>query len=274
MNRALLVAMASADLRTAVHTFRATVPGGPRFLAKKADDKIDNEIYIYDAIGDSFFGGIGAKDVVAALKEMDDKKPLNLFINSPGGDVWEATAIYNALARFKSKKQVFIDGVAASAASYIAMIGDEITTAFNAMWMIHNPWGIVIGNYQDLRKTADDLEKMTGTLRATYAKRTGKTTDEVAKTMDEETWFDAKEALAYGLTDKVTEAETEPDEDDKEARASASVSLLAKYKNTPDKLKPSVAQMVASMETRLKNNLPKRASPQRRSIPGQPGTRS
>lgn len=262
------------DARTAIDKFRATVKGGPRFIARTAAEAdTDNELLIYDVIGVDWFGGIGAKDVVKALKAMNDKKPVNVYINSPGGDVWEATAMYNALARFKGQKNVFIDGIAASAASYIAMVGDEIVTAFNAMWMIHNPWGIVIGNYQDLRETADNLEKVTQTLRDTYVKRTGQKMDAVTKAMDAESWYTAEEALAFGLSDKVTEEDPDEEEADAAERATAATSLLAKYKNTPDHLKPTVQQMVASMEKRLKD-LPKRASPQRPVVPGQPGSRS
>lgn len=277
MNRPYLIAAmagAAGDWRAAVQAFRAALPGGPRFMAKKAEADEPNELFIYDVIGDDWFGGVSAKTVADAIKGFDKSKPVNVYINSPGGSVWEGAAIYNQLARFKGEKHVFVDGLAASAASYIAMVGDKITTGFNAMWMIHNPWTIAIGNYQDLRALSDDLEKITGTYRTTYSKHTGKSIEDVTKIMDAETWYTAEEALAAGFTDAVTSQDDEEDEDDK-ARAHqtpAAAAVLAKYRNAPAAVKPTVNEMIASMEARVKN-LPKPASRQRL-IPGQPGTRS
>ncbi len=275
-------------MRSAVQTFRAMNPrhhfaarlgtarvGSPSPVAAKKDEEVVcGEMFLYDAIGSDWMGGIGSKDVAAAVKDIEagGAKRLNIYINSPGGDVFEGTAIYNVLSRFKGHKTVYVDGLAASAASYIAMVGDEIITAFNAMWMIHNPWGVVIGNANDMRATAETLDTVGGTLVETYVKRTGQAAKDIAAWMDAETWMDAKEAKERGFTDSITE---EDDDEEEEMEAglkdptSATTSLLAKYAHTPDKMRPSASALVATMEQRVLN-LPKRASPPKLS-PGQPG---
>jgi len=268
-----------SHMKTAIKTFRAT-NHGMRFQAKlvtpqaapkeKEPSAPCGELYLYDAIGTDMFGGIGAKDVVNAIKELEaaGAKALDIHINSPGGDVFEGTAIYSAIARFKGTKTVYIDSLAASAASYIAMAGDKILMSFNAMMMIHNPWGVVIGNAFEMRKTADDLEKIGSTLVDTYVKRTGATAKDVQAMMDDETWMTADDAKALGFADAVIDP-NEDDEEDEEASASVAASLLGKFKNTPERLRPAVSELVKSMENRILN-LPKRASPPTRS-PGQPG---
>ncbi len=273
-------------MRDMVRTFRASVPtfpDGKRFAAKlrtpvkvgknnvKAAEAGVGELYLYDAIGADWFGGISSKDVVRALQDLADggAKTLNIFINSPGGDVFEGTAMYTAIARFDGEKNVYIDSLAASAASYVAMVGDKIYTAFNAMWMIHNPWGLVIGNAADMRKTADDLDKIGQTLVDTYVRRTGQTAEAVRAWLDAETWFNASEAKQFGFTDEIVdeEGEIEPGAAEPppppEESASARTSMLAKFKNTPAALRPSGRDMVRSMEQRIMS-LSKRASPQTR----------
>jgi ATP-dependent Clp endopeptidase proteolytic subunit ClpP len=286
------------SMKAVIQTFRASNPRA-RFqakvvqqpkVAKKEDDTTTcGELYLYDAIGSDWYGGIGAKDVVQAVKEIEaaGASKLNIFINSPGGDVFEGTAIYNALARFKGTKHVTVDGLAASAASYIAMVGDTITTAFNAMWMIHHPWGLVIGNATQMRETAEMLDKVGGTLIDTYARRTKQSVDDLRAWMDAETWMTAAEAKDRGFTDTVTQdagsgcdcggacgescacggqcsdaCECECDDN------GASASLLMKFKNTPSSLRPAASKLLATMEQRVAQ-LPSRASP-RRNTSGQP----
>jgi ATP-dependent Clp endopeptidase proteolytic subunit ClpP len=287
--------MSIKTMEAAVRTFRATNPKH-RFAAKvinkpkpapaapraaKEDDKEEccGEMYLYDAIGLDWYGGISAKDVVAAIKAIEaaGATKMNIYINSPGGDVFEGVAMYNALSRFKGTKHVFIDGLAASAASFIAMSGDTITTAFNAMWMIHNPWGVVIGNANDMREIAKTLDTIGGTLVETYAKRTKQGVDDLKAWMDAETWMTAAEAKERGFTDSVTEEDDEEEDDDegtgvqkgKGAKGSdddedtdAAASLLHKFKNTPANLKPRASALVRAMEKRTKD-IPKRASPPR-----------
>ena len=123
----------------------------------KALENGATEIYVYDEIG---FWGITAKDFARDLKELDPKGEINLRINSPGGSVTDGIAIYNLLKNHKAKVNTFVDGLAASMASVIAMAGDTITMPENALMMIHNPWGGAMGDADELRKTADVLDKM------------------------------------------------------------------------------------------------------------------
>jgi ATP-dependent protease ClpP protease subunit len=149
------------------------------------------EILIYDEI--SMFG-VSAKDFVTALRDV--KTPnIRLRINSPGGDVFDGIAIYNALRAHPAKKTVHIDGLAASIASVIAMAGDEIVMADSAFMMIHDSWGMAIGNADELRALANTLEQIDGTIADIYRARTGKKADELRAMMDAETWMTASQAV-------------------------------------------------------------------------------
>jgi len=159
------------------------------------------EISIYDEIGAY---GVSAKAFLADLGQLPDAKPLTLRLNSPGGSVFDAVAIYNALSRHSGTVTVSIDGIAASAASYIAMAGDEIIMPENAFLMIHDPSGIVMGTAADMRSMAKALEKIGASLIKGYAAKSGKAEKDIAKLMAKETWFDAAEAVDMGLADTIT----------------------------------------------------------------------
>ena len=160
------------------------------------------EILIYDEI--SAFG-ITAKQFAKDLKALGSPKKITLRINSPGGDVFDASAIHNQLKRHSARKVVTIDGLAASAASVIAMAGDEIVMPENAMMMIHDPAAIVIGTAADMLAMADALDKVKGTLIAAY-RRSNQSDKTIAAWMSDETWFTAAEAVAAGLADRTVEA--------------------------------------------------------------------
>lgn len=160
-----------------------------------------NDLYIYDDIGPDWLGMVSAKAVIEDLGQLTGD--ITVRINSPGGDVNEALAIYNALTRHGGKVTVSIDGLAASAASYIAMAGKTITIAENAMLMIHNPWTFAMGDAPALRKTADVLDKYGQGIVDVYAARSGQAKEDVAAKMTAETWFTAAEAVEYGLADSV-----------------------------------------------------------------------
>lgn len=173
-------------------------------MIKNAKEK-SADIWIYEDIGDGWFGGFSAKDFVESLKKLGEVDILNVFINSPGGDVFDGVAIYNILKRNKAKVIIEIDALAASIASVIAMAGNEIRMAENAMMMIHNPWGFVMGDSRDVRKFADELDKIRDSSIVTaYVKQSGMEEDELIKMMDEETWMSAEEAKEYGLIDEIT----------------------------------------------------------------------
>lgn len=156
------------------------------------------EIFIYDEIG---YWGITAKDFARDLKSLGDVTAIDLHINSPGGNVFDGTAIYNLLDHHSATITVYIDGLAASMGSVIAMVGDEIHMPGNALMMIHNPWGGAVGESDDLRKMADVLDKIKASLMTTYMKRTGKSEDEVSQLMDDETWLTGAEAVEHGFAD-------------------------------------------------------------------------
>lgn len=160
------------------------------------------EVLIYDEIGAY---GVSAKGFLAELGALPDDAPIDLRLNSPGGSVFDAVAIYNALSRHAGTITVWVDGIAASAASYIAMAGDEIVMPENAFLMIHDPSGIVMGTAEDMRSTAEALDKVKGSLIQGYAAKSGNADDEIATLMAAETWLDAKDALDLGFIDRIAE---------------------------------------------------------------------
>lgn len=163
-----------------------------------AEDNSSAEISIYDAIGGY---DVNAKQFVDELKEID-AEVINLRINSPGGSVIDGNAMFNALQRHPAKVVTHIDGLAASMASVLAMAGDEVHMADNALLMIHNPWTMSIGDADELRADADLLDKMSASILSAYG-RSQYEADELKALMDEETWFSAEEALAAGFVDHV-----------------------------------------------------------------------
>jgi ATP-dependent Clp endopeptidase proteolytic subunit ClpP len=136
---------------------------------------------------------------------LPDDAAIDLRLNSPGGSVFDAVAIYNALKRHAGEITVWVDGIAASAASYIAMAGDTIVMPENAFLMIHDPSGLVMGTAEDMRSTAEALDKVKSSLIQGYAAKSGKPDDEIANLMAAETWLDAKDALALGFIDRMAE---------------------------------------------------------------------
>ena len=170
-------------------------------MAKNADDK-HGTIYIFEEIG---FWGITAADFANDLVSLGDINTITLHLSSPGGSVGDGLAIYNALKHHKATVTVEIDGYALSMGSIIALAGDTVKMAENALYMIHNPWGFAWGDSDDLRKSADIGDKTKEAMINTYHSKTGISREELAKMMDEETWFTALEALNWGFVDEVTD---------------------------------------------------------------------
>jgi ATP-dependent protease ClpP protease subunit len=169
-------------------------------ITAKADK---SEIWLYDEIGKNWFGeGIGAKEFLAEINAI--KSPhIDMHINSPGGAVFEGAAIYNAIKRHPATVHTYIDGIAASIASVIALAGDRIIMAANSLFMLHNPSGMAFGTSDDMRKTADVLDKVCGTMMGAYMEKCGKTEAEIKALMDAETYMDADEAMEAGFCDEV-----------------------------------------------------------------------
>ncbi len=195
-----------------------------------AQTATEAEILLYDEIS---FWGISAE---AFKRELDSitAPVINLRINSPGGYVFDALAIYNAVRDHPSRVVSHIDGVAASMASVIALAADEVKMAENAFFMIHNPWSLVIGDSSDLRKEADLLDKVSGSLVMAYEQKTGKSLAEITAWMEAETWFTAAEASEAGFVDEIEGVESED-----EIAALFDLSIFA---NVPDALTQESAQ--------------------------------
>jgi len=166
-----------------------------------ASEDTPSVLSIYDEIG---FWGVQAKDFVNELRAVKSKV-LNVEINSPGGDVFAGLAIYNALKSSGKEIVVKVMGVAASAASLIAMAGDRIVMPKNTFLMIHNPWSFAMGNADELRETADTLDKIGTSLLSTYAAKTGLEESKLAEMLAKDTWLSADEALEMGFATEVVD---------------------------------------------------------------------
>lgn len=215
-----------------------------KFFAKTNGKR--GELYIYESIGEGWFGGITAKAFNDSLKELGAVNALDIYINSPGGSVFDGIAIYNQIMRHSAKeKVVHIDGIAASIASIIAMAGTEVRIADNGMFMIHDPWGMSTGTAEDMRKQADALDKIRDVLLDTYVNRCGGKREQISAWMTAETWMTADEAVEYGFaTSKV----------DKPAMK-AEFALMQNFAKVPETLKRqagSVDAKLAAMQMSLK----------------------
>lgn len=147
-------------------------------------------------------------DVTPALFKSDldsGKGPITVWINSPGGDVWAAAQIYNMLLSYSGKVTVKIDGLAASAASVIAMAGDEVLVSPVSMLMIHNPSTMAMGDKDDLTQAISMLDSVKDSILNAYVKKTGLSKNKLSKLMDDETWMDANKAVELHFADRVME---------------------------------------------------------------------
>lgn len=165
----------------------------------------NNTITIYEVIGEDFWSGSGftAKRMAAALRSIGKKKDVIVSINSPGGDFFEGAAIYNLLREHEGKVTVKIIGLAASAASIIAMAGDTIQISEIGFYMIHDAWGFVAGNRHDLTKTAETFEVFDASMADVYSARSGYGREEIGEMMDNDTWMNASDAIEKGFADEL-----------------------------------------------------------------------
>lgn len=239
----------------------------PAFEAKKAGER--GELYIYDSIGADFWsgGGVTAQSVQKALADLKGVTGLDIYVNSPGGDIFEGKAIHSQIRRFAvAERVVHVDGIAASAATFIAMAGDRIITAPSATWMVHEVSGGAWGRAEDMRAMADLLEQENRVYAETYAERTGKPVEECLALMNDETWMTAAEALEHGFTDEVADPGEDAETEDEEKAAAATAPLL--------RLAAQTAQRVAlARQGHRLNQLSRRASPSGRAASRAP-TRS
>ena len=170
----------------------------------KNDDK-SAELMLYGDIAESFWGDtISAKEVTEYLADLDVEN-IDVYINSNGGVVDTAIAINNALRRHKAKVTVNIDAIAASAATLITCAGDTVKMPKNALFMLHNPLTIAMGDSEEMRKQADVLEKYKNSIMETYLQKVNIDKEKLSELMDNESWLSAEEALKYGFIDEITE---------------------------------------------------------------------
>lgn len=179
-----------------------------RPLAAEADEAAT--ISIYDIIGEDWWTGEGftAKRAAAALRSIGPN-PVTVQINSPGGDMFEGVAIYNLLREHPAEVRVKVMGLAASAASIIAMAGDRVEMGVGTFLMIHNAWGVVVGNRNDFRAAAEMFDEFDGAMADIYVARTGQERAEITAMMDAERWLRAEEAIAKGFADATFEGPEE-----------------------------------------------------------------
>lgn len=217
-----------------------------KFWNFKAVDEKTAELTLYGEISDYSWWGdeVTPKEFKEDLDALGDIDVLNVYINSPGGDVFAGQAIYSMLKRHKAKINVYIDGLAASIASLIAMAGDKVIMPANAMMMIHNPWTWGMGNSNDFRKLADDLDKIRDSMIVAYEKKSALMINEIIEIMDAETWLSAQDCLDYGLADEIEET--------KEVAASVDKKYLAIYQNIPEGLKKPPTEGVKNNNEELK----------------------
>ena len=175
----------------------------PDWFEIKAEKDDVVEIFIYDVIGWPF---IDAQEFVTALSGINGKDIL-IRINSPGGDIFDALAMFNAIGEYKGKLTIRIESLAASSASIIAIAGKEVQAYKNTMMMIHEPWAIAIGNQYDFREMMEILGKISGNIIDTYADNSNIGKRDIKSMMKDETWFTAKEMKEKGLIDTILDGD-------------------------------------------------------------------
>lgn len=207
-----------------------TKPLNYRMIEDKAKDSA--EIFLYDIIGT---WGISADRFSQDLRALGNVRQIDLHINSDGGDVFDGRAIYSLLVQHSARIVTYIDGLAASIASLIALAGNEVRAADGSFFMIHNAWGIAIGDSSEIRKTADLLDSVNQSIIDTYVARSKMPEAEIRQLMNDETWMPASEAKDRGFVDVVSEP----------LKIAAQIHESFGFKNPPQALLPN---RVAALE--------------------------
>jgi ATP-dependent protease ClpP protease subunit len=247
--------------KTDTFRFRARLPRNGEGKRPHAEVATRTEgavarIHLYDVI-DSWGGywGISAEEFVEALDTIDDGvTELRIHINSPGGEVYEAIAIANALRNHPARVVAVVDGLAASAASYIAATADELVMGDDTELMIHDPWAVAVGDAAGFREFASHLDRIGNNLATAYARKAGGTTEEWRAVMIDEQWYSAQETVDAGLADRVGSIETEGDtatieqdetDEDDELVAAALIAAGAKATSRAEAEQPPVPAAAA-----------------------------
>lgn len=205
----------------------------PRAAAEGDDGVL--ELFAYGDIGESWYGdGVTANGFRSAVKMAAPHSKIRVRINSFGGDAFEGIAIHNFLKSQNKPIEVFVDGIAASAASIVAMAGDTVTMGANTMMMVHNASCMAYGYASDLRKNADVLDKISAAIAQTYVTKTGMAIDKVVELMDNETWMTAEDAVRDGFANGIGSVANDDDANDDIADNSLAI---RSYRNLPETLK-------------------------------------
>ncbi|WP_421921600.1 ClpP-like prohead protease/major capsid protein fusion protein [Marinobacter salarius] len=200
------------------------------------------EVLIYEEIGG---WGISAKEFARDLKDLGNINQIDLRINSPGGSVFDGNAIFNQLKQHPAKVTAYIDGLAASMASVVAMAADHVVMPGNALMMIHNPWTVAIGNAEELRKNADLLDTIKKTLLKAYG-RSMMTDEEISEMMDAETWLTGADAVEMGFADEL--------EEEVAMAACAKFDQLAQFQKTPQQIQPKPSAVADKPQAKHEEN--------------------
>lgn len=208
------------------------------FRIKNEEGSERAEVYLYGTIGKDFWGdGNSAEDFAKQLSELSPK-PLDIRIDSGGGDVYEGFAIASAIQRYVGETIAHVDGMAASAASYIALVCDKVSMNDYAYLMIHNAWCCTMGNAVELQGVIDRLNEIDKTICGVITKRSALTEDEVKAYMDAETWFSAEAAEECGMCQEVVKTE-------ERMAASLDRTLASEYKHVPKEVTIADAEPIS-----------------------------
>lgn len=221
-------AAAEEEDRANMIRFSGNIPPKPWYRMQSDEDSA--EIEIFDEIGGWF--GVEVSQFKKDFDEIKNKKSIKVLINSPGGYVFDGMAIYNILAAYKSKITTEIIGIAASIASVIALAGKTRNICQGTYFMIHDPYGFCMGPAEDMRKMAENLEKITGQIANIYARNSMLDKDDILQKMHEETWFTDEEAIEAGFADKIVDY----------GEMAAMAFDIAKFHNVPERMKTLAAR--------------------------------
>lgn len=205
-----------------------------KLVAAKADGEKDTKrttLHIYDVIGaDLFFGGVDVNELVHEIEALDDDAELDVRINSPGGAAWDGLTLANAIMRHPGKTTTHVDGLAASAASLIALAGDDVVISKYGQMMLHNArGGLYSATAEELIDAGKTLQKLNGSMAEFYADRAGGESTEWARAMKRETWYSAEEAKAAGLATEIDESGKREEVEAAAAASIAKASAMFKY---------------------------------------------
>lgn len=215
--------------------FRAAVQSDGTFEMMVYGEIIDSTtLSLLESYGYETDGFVSAIAVKKQLETAGPYTKIRVRINSPGGDAFEGVAIHNLLRAQGKPIETCVDGIAASAASIIAMAGSVRSMGHNAMLMIHNAWGGCVGNAADMRKMGDTLDKISESIAQTYVDRTGKSLDQVKAMMDDETWLSADDCMKNGFATAIA-----ADPDEPALAMARNFKALAKLRHVPENLRPA-----------------------------------